>query len=82
MSTIYDFVTVAIFLIVIGLYFQFSMKASQDLKWYLLPGGVCAVANQLGNNGSDIIAWIMIVAAAAFTYWFIIRPGGIEDGSS
>lgn len=79
MSTIYDFVTVAIFLVVVGLYFQFSTKADQDLKWYILPGGVCAVANQIGNNGSDLIAWIMILASVGYTYYFIIRTGGVED---
>ena len=79
MNTVFDFVTVAIFLVGVGLYFQFSTKANQDLKWYLLPGGVCAVANQLGNGGSVYLAWAMILASAAYTYFFIIRPGGVED---
>jgi hypothetical protein len=40
---------------------------------YIAPALGCAVTNWLGNNGYDIFAVLVFVAALAYT-WYFLKP--------
>lgn len=88
MSTIYDWVTVAIFAGLIVLFLQRSSGENEpvDSIWqYLIAAIGCAVANYLGNraikNGIDGsidyighgLAVVALVAVLAYV-WFTLKP--------
>ena len=79
MSTIYDVVTVLIFVGVVVLFLHFSQKGDQQIAPYILPGIGCAVANFLGNEGYDIPAWALIIVTAGYVYASIYKKGGVPD---
>lgn len=81
METIYDFVTVGLFVAIIGMYFHFNQKEDQDLKYYILPSIGLAIANQVGNDLSDIAAIAMIGAIVYYLYAYIYNRGGISEES-
>jgi asparagine N-glycosylation enzyme membrane subunit Stt3 len=70
MSSIYDWVSLAIFAGLIVLFLQRSTgeQAEQDVSliYYLGAGVACAVANYAGNHGQDVIAIVLLVATVAF----------------
>lgn len=82
LSTIYDWLTVAIFAGLIVLFLQRSMQdAPTDKLWhYLVASAGCAVTNYLGNQAIEtgdilfhVAAAAVIVATGAFIFYFI-RP--------
>lgn len=75
LSTIYDWLTVAIFAGLIVLFLQRSMQdAPTDKLWhYLVASAGCAITNYFGNEGSHLIAIAAIIATGAFVVYFI-RP--------
>jgi hypothetical protein len=76
MTTVFDWLTVAIFAGLAVIYLQRSVgeRPAHDAVWkYLPPAAVCMIANQLGNADWVIPATIMMVAALAYV-WFVIRP--------
>lgn len=75
LSTIYDWLTVAIFAGLIVLFLQRSMQeAPTDKLWhYLVASAGCAFTNYFGNEGMHLIAVAAIVATGAFVIYFI-RP--------
>ena len=73
MATIYDFVTVAIFVVLVGYYVFLSDRRPQLLWQFLLSAVVFAVANQVGNFaskadnvGMHALAIVLIVGGAAY----------------
>jgi hypothetical protein len=76
MSTVYDFVTMAIFAGLIVLFLQRSVGETPegDHLWqYLVAAVGCAVANYLGNEGYVVPAVIAIGGVLAFIY-YILKP--------
>ncbi len=76
MSTVYDYVTMAIFAGLIVLFLQRSVgdKPANDHLWqYLVAAVGCAVANYLGNEGYSFPAVVAIVAVLAFIH-YILKP--------
>jgi len=76
MQTIYDWVTVAFFagLVVLLLQRSIGPEESQDSMYhYIAPALGCAGTNWLGNNGYDIFAVLVFVAALAYT-WYFLKP--------
>jgi hypothetical protein len=75
MSTLYDWVSLAIFagLIVLFLQRSTSDRAEKDvsLLYYLGAGVGCAVANYLGNHGQDIAAIALLMATLAFIFVYL-----------
>ena len=73
MTTFFDVVTVTCFVgMAIG-FFQFTNRDPQTLIHLVLAGIVFAVANQIGNSGSTILALIMIVAGAGYAVLVVRR---------
>jgi predicted branched-subunit amino acid permease len=66
MSTIFDFVTVACFLVLAIVFFQWTSREPRTLIHFLLCGVVFAVANQLGNAGYALLAAVLLIAGAAY----------------
>jgi uncharacterized membrane protein YjjP (DUF1212 family) len=75
MSTVYDWVSLAIFagLIVLFLQRSTSDRAEKDVSlfYYLGAGAACAVANYLGNHGQDIAAVALLVATLVFIFVYL-----------
>lgn len=78
MSTIYDWVTVALFAGLIVLFLQRSVgdESEHDSFWpYIVASIGCATVNWLGNHGYDPFAILVGFALLAFVY-FVLRPFG------
>jgi hypothetical protein len=73
MSTLFDVVTVTCFVGLVIAFFQFTSRDTRILKHFVLAGVVFAVANQVGNHGSGILATILIVAGIAYAVLITIR---------
>ncbi len=79
MSTIYDFVSVAIFVALVGMFLQFSRKEDQDIAAYVWPMLGCAMGNFLGNELSGIAAWAVFIATGAYIFFRILKNEGVSD---
>jgi len=66
MSTVFDVVTVTCFVGLVIAFFQFTDRETKTLVHFILAGLVFAVANQVGNAGSALLASILILAGVAY----------------
>jgi hypothetical protein len=78
MSTVFDYLTMAIFAGLIVLYLKRSSdghdEPQHDQIWqYFVAAVGCAVANYVGNHGYPIIAVALIVATMMFIV-YALRP--------
>jgi hypothetical protein len=73
MTTFFDVVTVTCFVAMVIGFFQFTDRDSRTLIHLVLAGIVFAVANQVGNGGSTILALIMIAAGAGYAVLVVRR---------
>ncbi len=70
MTTFFDVVTVTCFAALVIAFFQFTDRETRTLVHFVLAGIVFAVANQVGNAGSAILAIGLILAGG--TYAFLV----------
>jgi predicted branched-subunit amino acid permease len=73
MSTVFDVVTVACFVGLVIAFFQFTDRETRTLVQFVLAGIVFAVANQVGNAGSTVLAVILIIAGAGYAAMTALR---------
>lgn len=66
MTTFFDVITVTCFLGLVIAFFRFTDKETRTLVHFMLAGIVFAVANQVGNNGSVILAVVLIFAGVGY----------------
>jgi hypothetical protein len=66
MSTLFDVLTVTCFAGLVLAFFRFTDRETRTLVHFMLAGVVFAVANQVGNAGSTILALILIVAGVGY----------------
>ena len=66
MTGFFDIVTVTCFVALVIGFFQFTDREPRVLVHFVLVGIVFAVANQVGNHGSQVLALVMILAGAAY----------------
>ena len=66
MATFFDIVTVTCFVGLVIAFFQFTKREPRTLVHFILAGIVFAVANQVGNGGSMILALILIFAGVTY----------------
>jgi hypothetical protein len=81
MTTVFDYLTMAIFAGLIVLFLQRSVddRPASDALWqYLVASVGCAVANYLGNNGYPIPAVGMVMAVLVFIH-YILKPFGPKE---
>ena len=74
MSTVYDWVTVLIFIGLLALYFLRHARNDVPLGRYIIAAVGCAGANYLGNNSYHVMALGVIAATLYFAYYFILMP--------
>ena len=66
MTTFFDVITVACFVGLVIAFFQFTHRETKTLVHFILAGVVFAVANQVGNGGSVILALLLIFAGVTY----------------
>jgi hypothetical protein len=74
MLTLFDLVTVAIFLCLVIAFFLWTDRDRRTLLHFVVSGIVLAVANQVGNAGQSTFAMILVVAAVAYATVMAWRP--------
>ena len=76
MTTVFDYLTLAVFAGLIVLFLQRSVDADapKDHLWqYLVASCGCALGNYVGNEGYTIAAVLLLVATLAFIT-YVLRP--------
>lgn len=81
MSTVYDWVTVLIFIGLLGLYFLRQDRTDVPLARYMIAAAGCALANWLGNENYSFAAMATIAATLYFTWFFIVTPSRPGQGT-
>jgi hypothetical protein len=66
MATFFDVVTITCFAGLVIAFFQFTDRETRTLVHFILAGVVFAVANQVGNGGSMVLALILIFAGVTY----------------
>ena len=73
MTTFFDVVTVTCFVGLVIAFFQFTDRETSTLVHFILAGVVFAVANQVGNAGSAVLAGLLMVAGIAYATMVVKR---------
>ena len=73
MATFFDVLTVTCFAGLVLAFFRFTDRETRTLMHFLLAGIVFAVANQVGNAGSPILALILIAAGVGYAVLIVRR---------
>ncbi|HKX22728.1 MAG TPA: hypothetical protein VJM81_05570 [Rhizorhapis sp.] len=76
MSTIYDWMTIALFAGLIVLFLQRSTDDGPEVDsilHYLPPSIGCAVVNYLGNEGHDAAALAVLAVTLGYV-WMVLKP--------
>ena len=73
MATVFDVVTVTCFAGLVIAFFQFTQRETRTLVHFILAGVVFAVANQVGNAGSSILAIVLILAGSIYAVLVVKR---------
>lgn len=75
MSSVYDWVSLAIFagIIVLFLHRATSEKADEDVSLFYYLGAAigCAVGDYLGNHGQDLLAILVLAASVGFIFVYL-----------
>ena len=66
MTRFFDVLTVTCFVGLVIAFFQFTNRETRTLVHFILAGVVFAVANQVGNSGSVVLALILVFAGAVY----------------
>jgi hypothetical protein len=66
MVTLFDVVTVTCFIGLVIAFFRFTNQDARTLLQFLLSGIAFAIANQVGNAGSAVLAGALVVAGAGY----------------
>jgi hypothetical protein len=78
MSTVFDWVAMAIFAVIAVLFLQRSVSEaphSDKIYHYAPPAIGCALANYLGNHDHRAIAAAVFIAVVGYVL-FVLRPFG------
>jgi len=73
MTTFFDVITVTCFAALVIAFFKFTDRETRTLVHFILAGVVFAVANQVGNAGSAILALVLIAAGIAYAVLIVRR---------
>lgn len=70
METVWDWVTIFAFAGLVTLMLQRSSEETpRDKLWHYAPPALgCAVANQLGNAGYDLLAILLLAGVAIYVF--------------
>lgn len=73
MSTFFDVVTVTCFVGLVIAFFQFTDRETRTLVHLVLVGVAFAVANQVGNAGSIVLASMLVFAGIIYAVLVVRR---------
>lgn len=79
METIFDFLSVMLFIAAVSLFFVRFRNEDPPLKPYILISLIAAVGNWLGNNDGGIAAFSLLIAGAFFLLHLASEPFRGED---
>lgn len=77
MTTVFDWLTMAIFCVLVVIFLQRSAgeRPEHDVMWKYLPAALgCMIANYIGNHGWLISGTTLITATMIYS-WHIIYKG-------
>lgn len=74
METIFDLLSVTLFIATAGLFFFRFRHENPPLAPYLLVSLVCAVGNWLGNHGGGAAAVALLIAGSFLTLHLASQP--------
>ncbi len=79
METVYDWITVAIFIAMVVLFLQRSTQEEpkDTLVQYLPPAVGCALANYVGNHGQGPLSAAIVVAVLIYIA-VVLKPFNIK----
>lgn len=66
METLYDLMSVLLFIATAGIFFYRFRNENPPLAPYMLISLVCAVSNWIGNHGGGISAVLLLVAGSFY----------------
>ena len=74
MVTLFDIVSVAGFLGLVVGFFLWTERDTRTLLHFVISATVLAVANQVGNAGQTLFAFVLIVAGIGYAIMVAWRP--------
>ncbi len=74
METLYDLMSVTLFVATAGIFFYRFKSENPPLAPYMLISLVCAVSNWLGNNGGGVGAVLLMVAGSFYLLHIASAP--------
>ena len=80
METVFDWVTVCLFIAAAGLFFYRTQYERPNLWLYVALAVGCAIANWLGNNGFAVPALALIGLLLAGLIWLGTRSYDPDQG--
>jgi hypothetical protein len=74
MVTLFDIISVASFMGLVLAFFFWTERDNKTLLHFVISGAVFAVANQVGNAGQTIFAFVLLIAGIAYAVVMTWRP--------
>jgi hypothetical protein len=74
MVTLFDILSVAGFVALVVWFFVWTKRDHQTLLHFMISAVVFAVANQVGNAGQSILAFVLIIAGFGYSAVMTWRP--------
>ena len=72
MITLFDVITVTCFIGLVIAFFRFTEQDTRTLLQFLVSGIAFAIANQVGNAGSAVLATVLVIAGVGYA-WIHVR---------
>jgi hypothetical protein len=73
MASLFDLVTVACFLVVVGAFVFLTERDTKTLTRMMVAAIAFAVANQIGNRGAGVLAILLIGAGLGYAVLVVVR---------
>ena len=74
MVTLFDVISVASFIGLVLAFFWWTERDTRTLLHFVIAGTVLAVANQVGNAGQTLFAFLLIIAGIGYAVIVAWRP--------
>jgi hypothetical protein len=74
MVTLFDIVSLASFVGLVLVFFIWTERDNRTLLHFVIAGVVFAVANQVGNAGQTMFAFVLLIAGIAYAVVMTWRP--------
>ncbi len=79
METLYDLMSVTLFIATAGIFFYRFRSEDPPLAPYMLISLVCAVSNWLGNHGGGVGAVLLLIAGSFYLMHIAASPFAEES---